>query len=88
VGPGARERERPTGGAGRREKKGKTTVQLANSKTCTSRAPKITKILPKQDHTTKNIMQPLELKNLLWIVHKKSNNIAVFRVFQEFYGSG
>jgi hypothetical protein len=29
-------------------------------------------------------MQPLELKNLLWIVHKNSNKIAVFNVSKNF----
>jgi hypothetical protein len=38
------------------EKK-KTVIQLQNSKTCTSRAPKIAKYLLEQDQTTKNTVQ-------------------------------
>jgi hypothetical protein len=58
-GPGRAEERgrRQTGGAGRREKRRRATVQLTKSKTCISLAPKITKFLLRQDHATKNIMQ-------------------------------
>jgi hypothetical protein len=58
-GPGRTEERgrRQTGGAVRREKRRKATVQLTKSKTCIFRAPKITKFLLKQYHTTKNIIQ-------------------------------
>jgi hypothetical protein len=45
-------------------KKEKTMVQLQNSKTKTSRAPKITKNLQKQDKIIKNTMQQQALKKL------------------------
>jgi hypothetical protein len=49
--------ERLTGGAGRKENIQKRMAQLQKSKNGTSWAPKLTKLLLKQDHTTKNIMQ-------------------------------
>jgi hypothetical protein len=56
----------------------KIKAQIQKSKIGTSWAPKFTKFLPKQDHTTKNIMQQQTLKNPLSIAHNNSSKIAVF----------
>jgi hypothetical protein len=59
-------------------------VQLSNSKTGTSRASKIAKLLLEQDQTTQNIMQEQELKNLLRIAHRNSNKTAIFKASKNF----
>jgi hypothetical protein len=71
------------GGAGRREKE-RQRFNLQKSNTCISRAPKITKFLLKQDHTTKNIMQQQTLKKTSKIAHNKSYNTAVFKLSKNF----
>jgi hypothetical protein len=70
--------ERLTGGAGKGKNTRKRRSKFPNSKTTISRDPKFTKFLLKQDHSTKNIMQPLELKKLSNIAHNNSSNTAVF----------
>jgi hypothetical protein len=58
--------------------------QIQNSNKNTSRAPKITKFLLKQDHATKNIMQQQTLKKTSNIAHKKSYKTAVFKHSKNF----
>jgi hypothetical protein len=76
--------ERLTGGAGRKENTRKWKAQLQKSKTGTSRAPKFTKFLLKQDHTTKNIMQKQTLKKALNIARNNSSKTAVFKLSKNF----
>jgi hypothetical protein len=58
--------------------------QLQNSNKNTSRAPKITKLLLKQDHTTKNVMQQQTLKKMSKIAHNNSSKTAVFKLSKNF----
>jgi hypothetical protein len=69
-------------GLGGGEKKGNgSTCKLKNMHFPGS---KIHQIFTEAILNHQNTMQPLELKNLLWIAHKNSNNIAVFNIFKNF----
>jgi hypothetical protein len=64
--------------------KRKAMNQLPNSKTSTSRAPKIAKNLLEQVQTTKNTIEQQELEKLLRFAHRNSNKTAVFKVSMNF----
>jgi hypothetical protein len=71
-------------GPGRKENTRKGKAQLQKPKNGTSRAPKFTKFLLKQDHTTKNIMQQQTLKKTSKIAHNNSSKTAVFKLSKNF----
>jgi hypothetical protein len=67
-----------------RENTRKGKAQHQKSKNGTSQASKFTKILPKLDLTTKNIMKQQTLKTPSKIAHNSSSNTAVFKPSKNF----